>query len=81
MAATAHRPSFLHAVPATALFAGSVMLLVLGLLSITVYEEPAFKLVAMMAATVLGPDVLHRASDADARFRRVAVAGQPREQR
>ena len=66
MAAPVRRPSFLHVVPATAMFAGSVMLLALGLLSITVYEEPAFKLLAMMAATVLGPDVLRHPGEADA---------------
>ena len=56
----------LHAVPATAFFAGSLMLLALGSLSIAVYEEPAFKLLAMMAATVLGPDALQRAADVHA---------------
>jgi len=54
-----------QAVPATALFAGAVMLLALGLLSITVYEEPAFKILAMIAATVDGPAVLRAANEPD----------------
>lgn len=74
MAAHTRHPSAFHAVPATALFAGAVMLLALGLLSITVYEEPAFKLLAMMAATVLGPEALQRGTDADARVLATAFA-------
>jgi hypothetical protein len=62
------RPSIRwHAIPATALFAGAVMLLALGLLSIAVYEEPAFKILAMMAATVHGPSVLQAITEPDLR--------------
>lgn len=52
-----------RAIAASTFFAGSVMLLVLGLLSITVYEEPAFKILAMIAATVHGPALIDRIGD------------------
>lgn len=71
---SARHASLPHAVPAAAFFAGSVMLLALGLLSITVYQEPAFKLVAMMAATVIGPEALQRGADLDASVLAAAFA-------
>jgi hypothetical protein len=66
MAARRSRPPLSwRAIAASTFFAGSVMLLVLGLLSITVYEEPAFKILAMIAATVHGPALVERIGDFD----------------
>ena len=66
MAVATRPPLCWRAIVATAFFAGSVMWLLLGVLSITIYEEPAFKLMAMMAATVHGPEMLARMAEADA---------------
>lgn len=64
LAKNLHPPCW-RTVAGSAFFAGSILLLALGLLSITVYEEPPFKLLAMMAATVHGPEALPRAWDVE----------------
>lgn len=45
-------------VAATTLFAGSMGLLLLGTLSIVVWNEPPWRLMGMIAATLEGPDAL-----------------------
>jgi hypothetical protein len=75
MAAARSRPlPSWQAIVGTAFFAGSAMLLALGVLSITVYEEPAFKILAMIAATVHGPAMIERMADFDATLLATAFA-------